>query len=119
MSDRNIYCPSPEFLNLCFGVVVSLPIGIFSTLALADDTPPCSTTLSLITLAISSVAIGALALTSGQIRDEAMLLLGATLTAEERRAELQELTKERAVRVLVLETVALGFLVGGLVLLLA
>lgn len=117
MKSQGVYCPTPEFLNLSFGVVVALPINLLSSVALMDDRIPWVTVLAIVAFSISAAATGALALTSSRIRDDAVLALGSTLTEAERRAEIRHITKSRSGRVVLLEVVAVVLLLAGSILL--
>lgn len=114
------YFPGSDFLNLLFGVVVSLAINMLTTVALSTDRYSWQIVLSSLLFFLSSISIGALALIAGRARDEALASVGPTLTGRERRAEVEyELARRRGQLGALSGTAILFFISGATLLVLA
>jgi hypothetical protein len=83
------YCPSTDLLNLLFGLLAGISINLVTSIALDSSQHSWRIWFVAIALLLAAVCVGGLAVVTGRVKEETTADLGSTISASERRAELQ------------------------------
>jgi hypothetical protein len=110
-------CPSTEFLNLTFGVLISVAVNVLTSVAMDRGTVDRSDLFGSLILLSASLTAGLLTLTIGRWRSEVLDNLGTTFSGAERRAELNSVLREKAGVIASLEVGTVSLSIVGILLL--